>query len=1671
MHQQLVVVSEMVKSGGKTHSSTSCSGQNPEFCPKALCWALALGLGLGVSGLQAQSVATTALPMGGSVVAGAASISQSGVNMVIDQSSQRSVINWQSFNVGQDARVHFNNAGGATLNRVTGPEASTILGRITAPGQVLISNGNGVFFGRGATVDVGSLVATTHSISNSSFMAGGLLKFERNGSTASVVNEGSLSANLKGFVALLAPEVRNSGVIVATKGTVALAAGEAITLQLNAQDQLQGVVVDAGDWKALVDNRHVVEAEGGLVILSARALQSVQGGVVRHSGSISASSLTEAGGRVLLTGDHIQLSSSSVIAATGTTAGGQVLVGGDWQGGASDERRVFADPSALHQATTVSMAAGASIDASATTNGQGGTVVLWSDVHNANSVTHAAGSIFAKGAGSGGGGQVETSGHLLETPESVRVDTTDAQGRAGVWLLDPYNYTIAASGGQFTGAQLTTLLNSSNIEISTAVSSSAGAAGTSSSPYGRIYVNDSLTVPSGKTLTLKADEFTSTISTSSSPGGIGINNQGTLILDQFLTTSMGEKPFWVPISNTGNITFKGNTTSNNAGTGAMEMKRYLSPSSGSITVSSGSLRIGSDLVLNGKLTLGESGSSFTPKFLITGALATNGGIDFYKSAEMEVTADSVLGGQIANPSNAANIALTIYAASSNTIELNASYSNPVSFNLGSAGSTIKVLNNDPLGNLTNKLGGTYFVDISGTSRTLSSNLLGTGGDLRFTSGKTLILTNTVNDFAGTVHVPDSSTLQVGAGSTGVYKGKVNLVGANSIYHVNSSTSFSSFSTGTITGSGQVIKSGAGTLTLNGNNTYSGATTINFGGITAAHANALGGNSTGTTVLGGFLGLSGGITLAEPIIFDANNTYLSGISGTNIFSGSLVVNGSNLNLDGVGGTMQVSSAITGNFGIVKTGLGTVILNGNNDFTGSVTINGGVLVAAHNNALGSAASGTTVNVTAALGIQGDIALMEPITINGSGFGSSGSLSNRSGSNSLSGPITMTANGQLSSTAGTLTVNAPISGAFNIEKKGLGTVVLAGNNTYSGSTTVTEGTLVAAHSSALGGAANGTSVTSGATLALQGDISIAEPLVLNGTGVVESTVAKGALRNLSGNNTVTGAITLNSASRINSDAGTLTIDVGTGNAITGVNKNIAFGGAGNITVVDAISLGSGTQSIDSTGTVTLPAATLTPTQIGLLTTADVAALSPQQIAAFDNDQMAAFTATQITGLSTSQQAAFLANLNASQLAGMSNTALAAIDPVKLASLGTGMLGSLSSTKMGQLTVAQLIQLSASGLWTELSTTQVAGLTAAQLTGLSSAQVAGFTAVQLGGLTATQLSALSAAQQTTLLSGLTAAKLAGISNAALAAIEPSTLAGFASGKLSSLSAAQIGQFSSAQLIQLSASGLWTELSTTQVAGLTAAQLTGLSSTQVAGFTVAQLGGLTATQLGALSAAQQTILLANLSATKLAGMSNAALAAIEPTTLSGLQPSQLTLLSLAQVNGLTISQRAALLPTQLAVLPVSNNGNSISNNIGGNSIAWKGTEWVNEIQRLPSKASWLPSGELTAQRPNLLSVNVALQSIANAQQTWELAVTVPSQGNVNQTEFEFELPVLVQKSLAYTADPVANMSDGAPLPDWLRFDPLKGLLLVSRSSDLNFPLHLYLVIGNERVNVVMSER
>ncbi|MBV5344511.1 MAG: filamentous hemagglutinin N-terminal domain-containing protein, partial [Rhodoferax sp.] len=207
-----------------------------------------------------QAPPVNQLPTGGSVVRGAATIGQTNIAnnavMNINQTTQRAAINWDTLNVGASASVNFNqpNSSAVTLNRVNDVNASQIYGRINAPGQVFLSNPNGVYFSPSAQVDVGALVATTHSISDDNFMAGNY-RFERNGSTGKVINEGQLNAALGGYIALLAPEVQNAGVVVAQAGTVAMAAGEVVTLNFDGNQHLAGITTTAATLETLIENR------------------------------------------------------------------------------------------------------------------------------------------------------------------------------------------------------------------------------------------------------------------------------------------------------------------------------------------------------------------------------------------------------------------------------------------------------------------------------------------------------------------------------------------------------------------------------------------------------------------------------------------------------------------------------------------------------------------------------------------------------------------------------------------------------------------------------------------------------------------------------------------------------------------------------------------------------------------------------------------------------------------------------------------------------------------------------------------------------------------------------------------------------------------------------------------------------------------------------------------------------------------------------------------------------------------------------------------------------------------------------------------------------------------------------------------------------------------------
>ena len=275
-----------------------------KLCPFNL-HTLALAAALLCQGVvYAQSPpAPTQLPEGGKVVGGSAAISSTGNTLTVQQSSQRAAIDWNTFNVGSGAQVNFNqpNAASVTLNRVLDNNPSHIMGRINAPGQVFIVNPNGVLFGATSQVDVGGLLVTTHGISNADFMAG-KSSFEGNGKSGSIVNLGSLQAALGGYIALLAPQVRNEGVIIAREGTVAMAGGNKTTLVFSGQS-LTALEIDEGVMDALVENKHLVKADGGLVVMTARSASVLMGSVVRNSGTVQAQTIANKGGRIMLMGD------------------------------------------------------------------------------------------------------------------------------------------------------------------------------------------------------------------------------------------------------------------------------------------------------------------------------------------------------------------------------------------------------------------------------------------------------------------------------------------------------------------------------------------------------------------------------------------------------------------------------------------------------------------------------------------------------------------------------------------------------------------------------------------------------------------------------------------------------------------------------------------------------------------------------------------------------------------------------------------------------------------------------------------------------------------------------------------------------------------------------------------------------------------------------------------------------------------------------------------------------------------------------------------------------------------------------------------------------------------------------------------------------------------------
>ncbi|MEA8484215.1 MBG domain-containing protein [Pseudomonas aeruginosa] len=410
--------------------------------------------------------AAMAAPTGAQFNPNEIKISQQGKTTLIDQSTQRAIINWKGFDVSADEAVRFNQPGvtSSTLNRVTAGQESVIAGRISAPGQVIIYNSNGVVFSGTAKVDVGSLITTTANISDEHFRQGKLIFDQPGNPNARIVNDGSISVAEKGLAAFVAPSVANNGVINARLGTVAMAAGNAATIDLYGDGLVSIAVTDPvtrkpQDAQALVSNGGAIQADGGSVLITAEQASRVVDNAVNLSGVILARgtevregsvalvsksgdiqvagkidvSGPKNGGDVLVSGQQVVLASSASVDARGAAQGGSVRIGGDFQGRGE-----------LPRAKNTTLDKGASIDVSATGKGNGGLAVVWSDGN-----TRMDGRILARGGAQGGnGGLVETSGKVnLSIADSAYVSVAAPYGNGGTWLLDPTTLRIVASGG------------------------------------------------------------------------------------------------------------------------------------------------------------------------------------------------------------------------------------------------------------------------------------------------------------------------------------------------------------------------------------------------------------------------------------------------------------------------------------------------------------------------------------------------------------------------------------------------------------------------------------------------------------------------------------------------------------------------------------------------------------------------------------------------------------------------------------------------------------------------------------------------------------------------------------------------------------------------------------------------------------------------------------------------------------------------------------------------------------------------------------------------------------------------------------------------------------------------------------------------------------------------
>ncbi|EDU3820573.1 AIDA autotransporter-like protein ShdA, partial [Salmonella enterica subsp. enterica serovar 4,[5],12:i:-] len=414
------------------------------------------------------------------------------------------------------------------------------------------------------------------------------------------------------------------------------------------------------------------------------------------------------------------------------------------------------------------------------------------------------------------------------------------------------------------------------------------------------------------------------------------------------------------------------------------------------------------------------------------------------------------------------------------------------------------------------------------------------------SGGTLVATNV--DALGSGDVTDNATLELNTGGT-----------------------FDN----AISGSGQVVKSGDDVLTLSGANSYSGGTLISDGTLVASNVEALGSGdvtdnatlelNTGGTFDNAISG-SGKVEKSgdDALTLSGANTYTG---GTLISDGTLVA--SNVEALGTGDVTDnavlelntggdFDNAISGSGQVEKSGDGTLTLSGSNTYTGGTTINDGTLIATSVDALGS--GDVTDDAVLELNTGGDF--INNIGGTGRVEKSGDKTLTLSGSNSYTGGTTISDGTLVASNVeslgtGDVTNNATlelntggdftnnIGGSGQVVKSGDDALALSGANSYTGGTLISSGTLVATNVDALGSG----DVTDNATLELNTGGTFDN--AISGSGQVVKSGDK--TLTLSGSNTYTGGTLISDGTLVASNVESL----GTGDVTNNATLELNTGG----------------------------------------------------------------------------------------------------------------------------------------------------------------------------------------------------------------------------------------------------------------------------------------------------------------------------------------------------------------------------------------------------------------------------------------------------------------------------------------------------------------------------------